>query len=284
MFIQKATTKHNDRYDYSLTEYITSSDKVAIICKEHGVFYQLPHNHLKTKGCPKCGRNAAIKKYKKYTYEDIQNAALLCTSRGEFRKKYPAEYNAANNQGVYKEVCKHMPSEYNSLKTTEEYKKDVYSAVANEYLVLSEYLGRSKKILMQHTFCSNSYEVTPKDFLSGRRCPYCTHYGFNFNKPAILYYLTLLVGDVEYFKIGITNNSISSRCSITEQKLITSSLSFNFKNGNEAYEAEQQLLKIFKKYRYTGDKILCSGNTEILTKDIKERNEFTKIIQKNKKQ
>ena len=28
--------------------------KICIICKEHGEFWQTPHNHLKGYGCKKC--------------------------------------------------------------------------------------------------------------------------------------------------------------------------------------------------------------------------------------
>ena len=38
-------TAHGDRYDYSLVEYKNAQTKVKIICKEHGVFEQLPQSH-----------------------------------------------------------------------------------------------------------------------------------------------------------------------------------------------------------------------------------------------
>jgi len=44
-----------DRYDYSLTNYINSHTKVKIICKEHGQFEKSPNNHIsKRQGCPYC--------------------------------------------------------------------------------------------------------------------------------------------------------------------------------------------------------------------------------------
>jgi hypothetical protein len=53
-FIIKAKERHQDRYDYSLANYITTRTKVAIKCKEHGVFWQTPENHLRGQGCPGC--------------------------------------------------------------------------------------------------------------------------------------------------------------------------------------------------------------------------------------
>jgi len=53
-FIKKATKIHNNRYDYSLVDYINTNTKVKIICKKHGIFEQTPKKHLKGQECPKC--------------------------------------------------------------------------------------------------------------------------------------------------------------------------------------------------------------------------------------
>ena len=53
-FIEKAKTIHGNRYDYSKVNYITSHDKVCIICPEHGEFNQSPNKHLSSRGCPRC--------------------------------------------------------------------------------------------------------------------------------------------------------------------------------------------------------------------------------------
>jgi hypothetical protein len=37
-------------------EYINNKTKVDIICKKHGIFNQIPSNHLKSVGCPKCSK------------------------------------------------------------------------------------------------------------------------------------------------------------------------------------------------------------------------------------
>jgi len=54
-FIKKSKIVHRDKYDYSLVEYINNKKKVKIICKEHGIFEQVPTKHLlRGDGCPKC--------------------------------------------------------------------------------------------------------------------------------------------------------------------------------------------------------------------------------------
>jgi glutaredoxin len=53
-FIQKSRLRHGDKYDYSKVEYKTNHDKVELICREHGSFWQMPMNHIKETGCPGC--------------------------------------------------------------------------------------------------------------------------------------------------------------------------------------------------------------------------------------
>ena len=62
-FIEKANLVHNNKYDYSLVEYKGNKTKIKIICKLHGVFEQMPMNHLKKQECcPYCnGKKKNIK-------------------------------------------------------------------------------------------------------------------------------------------------------------------------------------------------------------------------------
>jgi hypothetical protein len=53
-FIEKSKLRHGDKYDYSRVEYKTNHNKVELICKEHGSFWQMPMNHIKETGCPGC--------------------------------------------------------------------------------------------------------------------------------------------------------------------------------------------------------------------------------------
>jgi hypothetical protein len=65
-FIAKAVAVHGvGRYDYSQTVYVPYPQKIAIKCLEHGVFMQVPAEHLAGRGCSKCGiarRSAARSK------------------------------------------------------------------------------------------------------------------------------------------------------------------------------------------------------------------------------
>ena len=60
--IKNFRSVHGDKYVYSLVSYININTKVKIVCQEHGVFEQMPSNHLSGNGCPVCSGNTAYDK------------------------------------------------------------------------------------------------------------------------------------------------------------------------------------------------------------------------------
>ncbi len=88
-------------------------------------------------------------------------------------------------------------------------------------------------------------------------------------KPAILYYLRITVGDVKFYKIGITNLSVEKRFGTDMQK-ISVIKEWPYLLGADAYQAEQTILSLNKEFKYFGPSLLKSGNTEIFTKDVGE--------------
>lgn len=60
-FISRSIAIHNNKYDYSLVNYVNITTKVKIICKDHGVFEQRPVNHTNLKrGCPYCAKTKKL--------------------------------------------------------------------------------------------------------------------------------------------------------------------------------------------------------------------------------
>ena len=53
-FIRRSKLVHGNKFDYSETNYVKSDEKIKIICNKHGLFEQIPHNHLSGRGCLKC--------------------------------------------------------------------------------------------------------------------------------------------------------------------------------------------------------------------------------------
>ena len=56
----RAKKIHNDKYNYSLSNYTNNKTKIKIICKKCGnIFEQTPNNHLNGFGC-KCQRKSKL--------------------------------------------------------------------------------------------------------------------------------------------------------------------------------------------------------------------------------
>lgn len=145
----------------------------------------------------------------------------------------------------------------NSIKVHEG--KYIYSKV--------NYVNADTKITI---ICTKhgEFEQLPRSHLSGHGCPNCAPYGFNPNKPAILYYLKIIKNESSYYKIGITNNSLKLRFKSDMQYITVLNIK-EYLNGIDAYIEEQRILKEHLEYRYIGPSILLyRGNTELFTKDV----------------
>ncbi len=59
-------------------------------------------------------------------------------------------------------------------KTHDEFVIEVFGICGDEYKVLSHYIDAKEKLEIEHTFCHRKYDVSPNNFLRGRRCPYCS--------------------------------------------------------------------------------------------------------------
>lgn len=92
---------HDDKYDYSLVEYVNYDTKVKIICPIHGIFEMTPSNHIRGQGCPKCkGIHLTTKEiidefhkihrdkydYSKTVYNKMhEKITVICPEHGEFQ-------------------------------------------------------------------------------------------------------------------------------------------------------------------------------------------------------
>ena len=103
-FVDKSKKIHDDKYDYSLVDYVNNRIKVKIICPKHGTFEQSPKSHTDNKsGCPMCNKTHKsntkdfIKKAKEihgdlYDYSlvkyinAITNIKIICPKHGTFEQ------------------------------------------------------------------------------------------------------------------------------------------------------------------------------------------------------
>lgn len=103
-FKNKAVKIHSNKYDYSLIRYTYNYKPVEIICHLHGNFWQVPTDHLKGCGCPKCAieqqmlsmedfiKRASKKHCNKYNYSLVKYKSIrdkikiICPIHGEFEQ------------------------------------------------------------------------------------------------------------------------------------------------------------------------------------------------------
>lgn len=188
-FINKCKDLHDDKYDYSLVKYKGNKSKVKIICKEHGIFEQMPTKHY-YQGCPKCAnkkrsdkiklsksdflkRSNKIHKYK-YDYSileyisSIKKIKIICPIHGIFEQQPSAHMNgsgcpkcANEEKGKYKL----LNNEIFINKSNEVHKNKYNYSLVN-------YVRSHKKVKI---LCSKHgiFEQLPYVHLNGSGCPYC---------------------------------------------------------------------------------------------------------------
>lgn len=56
-------------------------------------------------------------------------------------------------------------------KSHDQFVKEVFELVGDEYVVVSKYLNARTKITLKHNNCGHEWDINPNSFLKGNRCP-----------------------------------------------------------------------------------------------------------------
>ena len=89
-FIERSNKIQNNKYDYSLVDYVNVNTNVIIICPKHGQFNQRPKKHMSGQGCPKCNGN------EKYDLDYfIEKSNKIHNNKYDYSK---SEYNGSKNK------------------------------------------------------------------------------------------------------------------------------------------------------------------------------------------
>lgn len=190
-FIVKAIETHGNKYRYDLSDYILSSSKVKIMCPEHGVFEQLPINHVNGQGCPKCGvrtraknktltselfiKKSKLKHGDKYDYSKCvyknknDNVIIICPIHGEIEQVASSHIKG---RGCYKCCTDNKKKQF--TKTKEEFIKDAIEAHGDKYDYSKvEYINSQTKVIIM---CSKhgEFEQLPYDHIGKHGCVKCS--------------------------------------------------------------------------------------------------------------
>lgn len=186
-FINRSGLLHNNKYGYSLTEYIKSSEKVSIICKEHGIFQQTPNNHLRGQGCRKCvidnqksNTNDFIKKSieihgDKFIYDEVDYKgafnmiAIKCIIHGKFKQ---TPNNHLNGSGCSK--CSLTDKNIRQRSNTTDFIKKSNNLHSNKYgYDKVNYYDNNTKVIITCPV-HGDFLQTPSGHKRGYGCKSCT--------------------------------------------------------------------------------------------------------------
>ena len=172
--------------EYTVLGKYPSNNKISIDMKHNkcnNIFKMSPHNFLsQNQRCPKCQHPHSKKTHEEFVKEVYDLVGDEYTVLGKYGKgnkekiklkhnKCNYEYNVSPNRFLSGDRC---PKCFGTIKKThEEFVKEVYDLVGDEYTVLGKYINADTKILMLHNKCKNKYPVSPSGFLRGNRCPEC---------------------------------------------------------------------------------------------------------------
>lgn len=96
-FIKKSNEVHENKYDYSLAEYVNARTHVVIVCPEHGSFWQIPYSHVRGRGCPACiipshGERTISKWLTEHGYEYVSQMRWDDLRSPETNRKLPVDF------------------------------------------------------------------------------------------------------------------------------------------------------------------------------------------------
>ena len=189
-FVRKARQEHGDKYDYSKVDYRKSTDKVCIICPEHGEFWQIASLHIYGSGCPECAKKLSANKRKlttekfiekakkihcnKYDYSKtdyINNSTKVCIICPEHGVFWQIAGNHLNGEGCPE--CKRVILSKNQLMSKTAFIKKARKVHGNLYDYSKvDYIGYQKPV---EIICGKhgGFKQTPDNHLHGSGCPKC---------------------------------------------------------------------------------------------------------------
>ena len=198
-FINKATTIHNDRYDYRKINYIDNRIKVIIICSEHGEFNQTPGNHLSGSGCDKCSRKQRglllrltldkfIEKahhihHNKYDYSNVvyhksdSVINIICPNHGLFKQQA-----GCHLQGYGCTPCGYLDASVATRYTQDEIIERFKNFHGERYDYKDVIYNTTHDNVIIHCNTHGIFHQSPKCHIQGQGCPRCARQNTRISK------------------------------------------------------------------------------------------------------
>jgi len=234
-WINKAKSVHGDKYDYSISKYTHSKDKISILCYIHGEFKQVAGQHLIGYGCKRCseeGRRTShddyVKKAKKAhdnKYEYVKDSYIggthkvkvICPTHGEFSV-------SAKDHLALKTGCKKCASE-KLRNTTKYFIEKAIKVHGDTYIYENTKYSKSNEHVCITCRKHGDFEQIAQYHLQGAGCPSCSieSTGWTYSKwkeqaersarfnSYKVYILKCYNDDEVFFKVGKTFLTVAQR-------------------------------------------------------------------------
>ncbi|MRN38598.1 hypothetical protein CRG49_000645 [Neisseria sp. N95_16] len=190
-FIAEAREVHGTKYDYSKVVYVNNSQKVEIICPQHGSFMKAPDKHLAGQGCPQCAK-LRVADYHRQTPDELLDRCVKVHgdrydySRTDFTKGASAKVDIiCPTHGVFQQVltqhysgqgcprCAHIKITNARRSDTSDFiaKSQALHGKKYDYRLVDYVQNKSPvEIICQY---HGSFYQRPNDHLDGHGCPIC---------------------------------------------------------------------------------------------------------------
>ena len=125
-------------------------------------------------------RRKTPKEFEEEVYQLVKDEYTILSDYEKSSKHVNIKHNICGNE--YRVIpnnffrgrrCPFCNGNNAKQKNTEQFKKEVYDLVGNEYEVIGDYVNRSTNIKMKHNKCGRVYYVQPGNFLYKSRCIEC---------------------------------------------------------------------------------------------------------------
>lgn len=201
-FINMAILVHDKKYDYSQVNYTGTHNKVKIICKKHGAFYQDASSHLSGHKCPRCAYESSGNRQRmneddflkkcieihgnKYNYSKVKyNGSympiiIMCPDHGEFSQQPVVHLQGSgcikcrlkNQTKLYNLLIKEFPDEEILWEYSPEWLgRQRFDISIPKYNIAIEYNGRQHYTPVKRFGGKLGYELTiERDTVKRNKC------------------------------------------------------------------------------------------------------------------
>lgn len=160
-FVERASERHRNYYDYSKTIVNFSNDKSTITCKHHGDFIQDVSTHILGRGCPVCANITSNNK-------DI-DVSNIEDSKRLYCEFYILKYTSLEEAFYKIGVTKSLKNRFSSLSNSFKYKieiihvevSNVYDAYKKEHYLKTKLKDFSYRPLHKFSGFTECFNINP---------------------------------------------------------------------------------------------------------------------------